>query len=165
MNASTSLLRYASTAKSFVGVVAAFLAADGVIDLDLPITTYYPAYPTPTKYLVCSNGEPASSLYANGAYNSNCRTQRSISSAAPAITLRMLLGMRAGLQHYGNGIGNPVPPKYKINSPSWNTGMEWALGKRPVPHGLRSRPRSRPSPRPRSRSCPLSSPSPSPAPQ
>lgn len=49
LSASTSLMRYASTAKSFVGVVAAFLAADGVVDLDLPITTYYAAFPTPTK--------------------------------------------------------------------------------------------------------------------
>jgi len=39
----------------------------------------------------------------------------------------MLLAHFAGIEHYTNGVGNPVPPDYMTNSSLYNTGIEWAV--------------------------------------
>ena len=110
-----TLYRWASMSKTLVGVVAALLAHDGVVDLGADIAALMPGYERPSRYLSCTTGAvPA------------CASLR-LPSDAPAITLRMLLAHRAGIQDYFNGASNPGPPKAQTNNPVTNTGMAWAL--------------------------------------
>lgn len=134
-NPATTLYRWASVSKTLTGVVAAMLAADGVVDLDADITTYYPSYVLPSTYLTCSDGKAVAASYPDtgikGYVNVDCRTQVAIPSGRRVITLRMLLGHRAGLQWWNNGYlgteSRPDPPQADAMDPAKNTGMEWAF--------------------------------------
>lgn len=124
-----SLFRWASCSKTVTGVVAAMLASEGVVDLDEDITTKYPAYSVPSTYLTCSDGSPVGARDSN-TDNTDCRTQVSIPASRRVITLRQLLGHRAGIQHWDNGYlgtGSRITPSGDRSDPSVNTGMEWAL--------------------------------------
>ena len=135
-NPATTLYRWASVSKTLTGVVAAMLAADGVVDLDTDITTYYPGYTVPSTYLTCADGKAVAAAYADvgvtGYVNVDCRTQVAIPSSKRVITLRLLLGHRAGLQYWNNGYlgtaSQPGPlPSVDRMDPAKNTGMEWAF--------------------------------------
>lgn len=45
----------------------------------------------------------------------------------PKVTLRHLLGNVSGAMHYDNGSVDPEPSDSRVNDPSINTGIEWAL--------------------------------------
>jgi len=123
----TTLFRWASPSKTLVGVVAAMLATEGLLDLDADIATIFSGYTLPGSYLVCPDGLAAAARHGDGSYNSDCQAEQPMPPDAK-VTLRLLLSHRAGIQHYSNGRGYPVPPSSETADPLVNTGMEWALG-------------------------------------
>jgi CubicO group peptidase (beta-lactamase class C family) len=111
--------RWASTAKSFAGVLAVQQYSAGVLDLDTDISLLYPEYTIPEQYfrVTCDlNSAPCSSSDA-----------MDLPEDSPNTTLRMLLSHTGCIQHYSNGFSHPEPPSELRNDEDINTGMEWAL--------------------------------------
>lgn len=103
VEADKTLFRLASVSKT-VNATLAYTARDlGLLNIDMPVTDYYPEYQKPAIFL-------------DG-------TQTS----AKAITLRHLLSHTAGIQHYSNGITSPEPPDESTRKPNREVGFEFAL--------------------------------------
>jgi CubicO group peptidase (beta-lactamase class C family) len=134
-----TLYRWASVSKTLVGIVAAHLARQGVVDLDADVFAHgsYPQYARPTHYLACADGQPAASRWpGNSGKNVDCLRRVALPTGGANISLRLLLSHRAGIAHYENGERDPSPPTAEANDPAVNTGMGWALEKYLAPLAL-----------------------------
>jgi serine beta-lactamase-like protein LACTB len=105
--------RWASVSKGVVGVASAIAESEGLINLDVPIETYYEGYQVPATYL------------PSGCTSASCALP--LTPSERLITQRMLLSHVGGIQHYTNGASYPVPPSTLTNSPDTNIGFSWAL--------------------------------------
>ncbi|MFZ5481103.1 MAG: serine hydrolase domain-containing protein [Myxococcota bacterium] len=112
VEADATKFRWASVSKGITGVLASQLAAEGVVDLHADVRDAYPAYDVPETWL-------------DGCAEREC--EATIPEADRRVTLHQLLTHTAGTMHYANGQGWGDPPFFLANSPTWNTGMAWAL--------------------------------------
>ena len=101
-----TMFRWASVSKTIAGTLSAKLRTRNVFKYKEPISTYYPAYDTPS-------------------YHSSVGSTRS----PRAMTLDLLLSNQGGIQHYDNNTGDLVPSKARRNNPAINRGLEWAVKK------------------------------------
>jgi len=91
----TTLFRWASPSKTLVGVVAAMLATEGLLDLDADIATIFSGYTLPGSYLVCPDGLAAAARHGARAAESPVRQQsRPESEAIHLPWLGMAVGKR-----------------------------------------------------------------------
>ena len=104
--------RWASLSKGLTSYVAMQQVENGKLDIDTPISTYMD-YIQPELYL------------PEGCTDETCAL--SVPEDRADISLRLLLSHTAGIQHYSNGVGTPVPPITEAADDAINTGMEWAL--------------------------------------
>lgn len=107
------LFRWASVAKGMAGVLALQLVEEGRLDMDVSIGEYYSYYSVPAHYLPVGWTDASSAVLLPDAGND--------------IHMRHLLSHTSCIQHYSNGLVDPVPPLSLLQDPMENTGMEWAL--------------------------------------
>ena len=132
--------RWASISKSTLGVIAAKLHRQGVIDIHEPIDTYWREYERPLYDDIIHDGkyydlnddgelvirryrelEPhVVSLFPSG-------PAMRIITPARVPSIAMLASHTAGIQHYSNGPNDMTPPSAWRNNRMLNTGMEWAV--------------------------------------
>lgn len=126
VRARRTMFRWASLSKSLTAIAAVKLAGAGVLDLDQPISAYLKDYRPPDHYVEsCRSGSKPV-----GEATIPCRDgffEIPIPESRRTITTRLLLGHLAGIPHYGNGKGSPVPPTALANDPNTNRGFAWAL--------------------------------------
>jgi CubicO group peptidase (beta-lactamase class C family) len=135
--------RWASISKSTLGVVAAKLHRQGVIDIHEPIDTYWSEYERPIYDDIIYDGKyydlnddnelvirllreqelHAVSLFPSGPSMSYER----ITPPARVPSIAMLASHTAGIQHYKNGPNVMTPPVTWRNNIVVNNGMEWAV--------------------------------------
>ena len=107
-----TLFRWASVAKG-VTALASMIAVDaGDLDLDEDVTAYFPEYRVPAQYL-------------DGCEDETCVT--ALDAADRRVSMRQLLSHTAGMQHYTNGVADPVPDSSVTDDPASNEGFAWAL--------------------------------------
>lgn len=104
--AGVTRFRWASVSKTIAGVISAKLAAQGTLNLDQDIKTYWPTYNVPSTYLTGSG-------------------TATIPIDERRVTTRRLLSHTAGIMHYSNGQGSAIPSG--TNNRNTNTGIEWAV--------------------------------------
>jgi len=107
-----TLFRWASVAKGVTALASMIAVEAGDLDLDEPVETYLSEYTPPSTYLA------------------GCSDESCLTTLAPTdrrVTMRRLLSHTAGMQHYSNGLVDPVPPASITDDPAQNQGFAWAL--------------------------------------
>lgn len=107
-----TMFRWASVAKGITGVVASSLAEDNLLNLHAEVPDLVPGYAVPDTWL-------------DGCTEPACEV--ALREDERRMTLHHLLTHTAGVMHYANGQGSPVPPWPLTDTPLVNTGMAWAL--------------------------------------
>ncbi len=126
VQADKTRFRWASVSKTIVGVVAAKLAAKGVLNLDADAFAEVDNVPNPTHWVKsCTDG----TMQYNGQSISCSKGWfwLPLNAAQQKVSFRHLLGHLGGVAHYSNGLKDPSPPASEADDPKINQGPKWAL--------------------------------------
>ncbi|MGB0589599.1 MAG: serine hydrolase domain-containing protein [Myxococcota bacterium] len=128
--AQRSMIRWASISKPITAVIAARLVRDGVIDLDVPIQTYFKRYRAPrTHVLKCKKRRDEVKHKGKMLPCEDGYADVKVPKSQRVVTLRSLLAHTSGVRGYGGGRKGATPSRKYLNNPRTNKGLSWGLKK------------------------------------
>jgi CubicO group peptidase (beta-lactamase class C family) len=108
-----TLFRWASVSKGITGLASVIALHTGALSLDADIRDLDDDFRPPTHYLPSRCDEMSCAV--------------ALAPSEQVLSPRRLLSHTAGIQHYTNGLANPVPPNELTSDPAHNSGFAWAL--------------------------------------
>ncbi|KRW98580.1 Beta-lactamase/transpeptidase-like protein [Pseudocohnilembus persalinus] len=127
VDAESTEFRWASMSKQVTSILSYKLNERGKLDLNADISKYWQKYQRPNYFVIKCNGQDFVE-YDDYKYQCAANDFAYVEVEQDTIiTQSMLLSHYAGIESYGDGTTNPVPPDSKKNDPRINDGIEWAM--------------------------------------